>query len=137
MIGNCADRSRGFALIAALFLLVVVAALGTFAVQTNMGQQGGADLELAGMRADAALEAGVQYAAARVLAAGCAGLPAAGNRINLAQNFTVSFDNCQQLPSPVANTPTVNVFSLRATASRGAYGSPEFVSRQRTVRITP
>ena len=35
--------SRGFALIAALFLLVVVAALGTFAVRVHMSQQSDAD----------------------------------------------------------------------------------------------
>jgi MSHA biogenesis protein MshP len=127
-------RSRGFALIAALFLLVVVALLGTFAARVNASQEGSGALDLAGVRADAALQAGIQYAAERVLAAGCGGLPGA---LPLAQNFSVAFDNCQQLPNPVANVPSVNVFSVRATATRGQYGSPDFVSRQRTVRITP
>ncbi|MET0533306.1 MAG: hypothetical protein ABW171_03695 [Steroidobacter sp.] len=126
-------RSRGFALIAALFLLILVAVLGTFAMRLNSSQQTNTDLELGGVGADAALQSGIQYAAARVLAAGCGGLPAA--LPNLAQSFTVSFSNCQQLP--VANAPPVNVFSVTATATRGLYGSPDFVSRQRTVRITP
>ena len=39
---------RGFALIAALFVLVVLAALGAFAVHINMMQQHDAGLELAG-----------------------------------------------------------------------------------------
>lgn len=77
-----ADRHNRFALVAALFLLVVLATLGAFAVRLNMSQQ------------------------SRPL-------------------------------ETLANTPIVNVFSVRATASRGAYGSPDFVSRQRTVRITP
>jgi hypothetical protein len=37
----------------------------------------------------------------------------------------------------VANTPTVKVFSVAATATRGPYGSPECISRQRSTRITP
>ena len=128
-------RSRGFALIAALFLLVVIAGLGTFAVRVGASQEGSIELDLAGVRADAALQAGIQYAAARVLVAGCGGLPA--TQVALAQNFDVIFDNCQPLPNRVANVPAVNVFSVRVTATRGQYGSPDFVSRQRTVRITP
>ena len=129
-----AGKQHGFALVAALFLLVV---LGAFAMRLNVSQQASTDLDLAGVRADAALHAGIQYAATRVLAAGCGGLPvtAPAATLSLPQNFSVSFSNCQQLP--VANSPPVNVFSVTATAFRGQYGSPDFVSRQRTVRITP
>lgn len=128
-----AARSRGFALVAALFLMVVVAALGTFAIRVHTSQQGSADLDLAGIRAEAALQAGIQYAAARLLlpANGCGDV---SNQIPLPHGFTVTFTNCQALP--VANTPAVTVFSVTATATRGQYGSPEFVSRRRTVRIT-
>jgi len=41
---------RGFALIGALFVLVVVAALGAFAVRINMTQQHDADLDLQQLR---------------------------------------------------------------------------------------
>jgi MSHA biogenesis protein MshP len=127
----CCSRSRGFALIAALFLLVVVAALGTFSVRVYMSQQSNADLELAGARADAALQAGIQYAAARLLSGnGCNSLT---NPLTLPQNFTVTFLGCGTVP--VANTPPVTVFSIQVTATHGQYGTPDFVSRQRIVRI--
>ena len=47
----------GFALIAALFLLVVLAALGVFAVRMNMTQRHASDLELQELRAQAAVSA--------------------------------------------------------------------------------
>lgn len=132
-----ADHQRGFALVAALFLLVVCAGLGAFAVRLNMTQQSSTDLDLAGMRAEAAVEAGIQYAAARVLTTGnCNAFPVEpAIALSLAQNFSVRLACTTE--TLVANTPTVTVFSVTATATRGLYGSPEFVSRQRTVRITP
>ncbi len=123
-------RSKGFALVAALFLLIVVGVLGTFAMRLNVSQQSSTDLELGGVRADAALHAGTQYAAARLLAAGCDGVPTA--RVRLPQSFSVTLDQCGM----VANSPPVTVFSIRVTASRGQYGSPDFVSRRHTVLIT-
>lgn len=134
------QRVRGGALIAALFLLIVVATLGAFAVQINSSQLASNDLELASIRADAALHAGIQYATSRLLATSDCNsvsglLP--GVPLSLPQNFRVSFDACDPLDSPVANTPAVTVFSIQVIATRGQYGSPDFVSRQRTVRITP
>jgi MSHA biogenesis protein MshP len=129
---------RGFALVAALFLLVVLATLGAYAVRLNMAQQGSADLDLFGARADAAVQTGIQYAAARVLTTGnCTGFPTVpAVALYLPQNFQITL-SCDDSETLVANTPTVTVFLVTATASRGQYGSPEFVSRQRTVRITP
>jgi MSHA biogenesis protein MshP len=124
-------QPRGFALLAALFLMIVIATLGTFAMRLNVSQQTSTDLELAGVKADAALQSGIEYAAARVLAVGCGGVPDAP--LAMPENFSVRLDNCQ----PVANIPTGTVFSVTAIAFRGQYGSPDFVHRERTVRITP
>lgn len=124
-------QTRGFALLAALFLLIVISVLGTFAVRLNISQQANTDLELGGARADAAVQSGIDYAAARVLASACGGLPSAP--MPLPENFSVAFSGC----TVVANIPAGPVFSLTATATRGQYGSPDFVSRRRTVLITP
>lgn len=121
---------RGFALVAALFLLVVLATLGAYAVRLNMSQQGSTDLDLAGARADAAVQTGIQYAADRVLTTG--NCPAV---LVLPDGFNISL-SCNNNETLVANSPTVTVFLVTATASRGQYGSPDFVSRQRTVRVT-
>jgi MSHA biogenesis protein MshP len=132
-----ADRQDGFALVAALFMLVVLAVWGAAAVRLNMSQQSSSDLDLAGVRADAAVETGIEYAAARVLTTGdCSGFPLRPTiSLQLAQDCQVTL-SCTTAETLV-NTPTVTVFSVTAIASHGLYGSPEFVSRQRTVRITP
>jgi MSHA biogenesis protein MshP len=137
MTGGASRSQRGFALVAALFFLVVVATLGAYAVRLNMSQQGSTDLDLAGARADAAVQTGIQYAAARVLTGGnCTSFPLAPNvALNLPQNFDVTL-TCNDNETLVANAPRVTVFLVTATATRGQYGSPDFVSRQRTVRIT-
>ena len=124
----------GFALIAALFLLVVLAALGAFAVRTNMTQRHASDLELQELRAQAAVSAGVEYAAARLL------VPGVNNCGNLANipvgGFAVTFNACAVTPHLFNGVP-VNVYTIDLTASRGAYGTPEFVQRRALgVRIT-
>jgi MSHA biogenesis protein MshP len=137
MTGGASRSQRGFALVAALFFMVVLATLGAYAVRLNMSQQGSTDLDLAAARAEAAVQTGIQYAAARVLTAGsCTAFPLAPDvALNLPQNFAVTL-TCDNNETLVANAPTVTVFLVTATATRGQYGSPDFVSRQRTVRIT-
>ncbi len=131
-------RQRGFALVSAVFLLVVIAALGAFAVRINSNQQHNADLDLAMLRADAAVQSGIQYAATRLSSApDCNTSGLNGQSLPLPQGYNVILA-CASPPNPpqVVNGVLVNVFSVTAIATRGQYGSPDFVSRQRTVRIT-
>jgi MSHA biogenesis protein MshP len=123
----------GFALIGALFVLVVLAALGAFAVRMSMTQQHGADLDLQGLRAEAALNSGLEYAAARLLAPGAN----CGNLANLANllGYAVTFDACARVQY-VVNGVTVNIYTVTLTSSRGAYGTPEFVARTTTFRVS-
>jgi MSHA biogenesis protein MshP len=129
-----ARRHRGFALIGALFVLVVLAALGAFAVRINMTQQHDADLELQQLRAEAALNSGVEYAATQLLAPGgnCGSLA----NLNLG-GYSVTFNSlpCAQAAYVVNGAP-VNVYTVTVTSSRGVYGTPEFVSRSATVRVS-
>jgi MSHA biogenesis protein MshP len=121
-------KQRGFALIGALFVLVVLATIGAFAVRMNMTQQHGADLDLQEVRAQAALNTGVEYAAGRLLAPGanCGNL---ANLNNLVGGFVVVFNACARVQYTV-NGVTVNVYTVSLTSSRGAYGTPEFIARQ-------
>ena len=128
-------RSRkdgGFALIGALFVLIVLAALGAFAVRMNMTQQHDADLELQQLRAEAALNSGVEYAATRLLAPG-------GNCGSLANlnvsSYAVTFGPCVNVPY-LMNGVTVNLYTVTVTSFRGVYGTPEFVARTATVRVS-
>jgi MSHA biogenesis protein MshP len=128
-----ARRERGFALIGALFLLVVLAALGAFAVRISMTQRHASTLELQELRAQAALQAGIEYAAARLTPGGLC------NRVRnipgLPGNFTVTFTNCVRQGY---NGNTVFVYTFQEiAATSGVYGTPEYVRRSvRNVRIT-
>src|SRR4030065_2779656 len=51
---------RGFSLVSAIFLLVVIAALGTFAVTLSTTQQQSAALDVLGARAYQAARAGIE-----------------------------------------------------------------------------
>lgn len=126
-------KHRGFALIAALFVLVVLAALGAFAVRINMTQQHDADLELQQLRAEAALNSGVEYAATRLLAGTtCGTLMTESFNVG---GYTVTFLPCGNVPY-VVNTVPVNIYTVTVTSSRGVYGTPEFVSRTSTLRVS-
>ncbi|MGA8863486.1 MAG: hypothetical protein WBM09_08260 [Gallionella sp.] len=54
---------RGFSLISAIFLLVIIAALGTFAVTVSTSQQQDAAADVMGVRAYQAARAGLEWAA--------------------------------------------------------------------------
>src|SRR5450756_976018 len=61
---------RGFSLISAIFLLVVIAALGTFAVTLSTTQQQSAALDVLGSRAYQASRAGIEWGAYQALQGG-------------------------------------------------------------------
>lgn len=62
-----AQSSKGFSLVSAIFLLVVIAALGTFAVTLSTTQQQSAALDVMGARAYQASRAGIEWGAYQVL----------------------------------------------------------------------
>jgi len=119
----------GFAIVGALFLLVVLAALGAYAVRIHMTQRHDALLELQELRARAALDAGVEYAAARLLASGANNCANLATLANVAGSFTVTFNNCQYVQQLVNGVP-VHIHTVNVVTSSGAYGNPEFVIRQ-------
>lgn len=126
---NAPRVQRGFALIGALFVLVVLAALGAFAVRINMTQQYDAELELQELRAQAALNAGIEYAAARLLASGANNCANLAPLPNLVGGFNVTFDGCNYVQESIDAAP-VNIHTVNLVSSRGAYGAPDFVLRQ-------
>jgi MSHA biogenesis protein MshP len=129
-------RERGFALVGALFLLVVLAALGAFAIRINMTQRHASTLELQELRAQAALQAGLEYAASRLAPGGNC------NRVRnipgLPGNFTVTFTACVRQGPYIIDGNTVFIYTFQqVAATSGIYGTPEYVRREaRNVRIT-
>jgi MSHA biogenesis protein MshP len=121
------------ALMAALFMIIVVAALGAFAVRLSANEQQTANLELLSARADAMAYSGLEFGANR-LAKGvgiCTPVPPTSF---VADGFTVTV----RCPAPSNHTISgvdYQIYDLTATATRGNYGNPDFVQRTATRRV--
>lgn len=136
--------SKGFSLVSAIFLLVVIAALGTFAVTLSTTQQQSAALDVMGARAYQAARAGIEWGAYQVLpnsavaggfAANCRG--GATSQVVALPNTLSGFNvnvGCSAAPHSEA-AATVTIYQVTSTATQGAVATPNYVERQMTVTI--
>lgn len=139
---------QGFSMVSAIFLLVVIAALGTFAVTLSTTQHQSAALDVMGARAYQAARAGIEWGVYQVVnnpTAACTtgaggqpnpvSMPAAPSTLAA---FTVDV-NCRKYPPvPEAANNNVTMYRIISTASGVAgaqVGSPNYVERQMTVTI--
>jgi MSHA biogenesis protein MshP len=128
---------QGVSLVSALFLIVVIAALGAFAVRISAGQQHTVNLSLLSSQALAAANAGVEWAARRALEEG-------GCAAATTQTLTLTEGALADFTVAVTCTPTTHadgggsttIYSITAFAQRGVYGAPDYVSRQIRARFS-
>jgi hypothetical protein len=96
-----------------------------------MTQQHDADLHLQQLRAEAALSAGIEFAAARLLAS--AATDNCGDLAPLADvsgGYLVTFPGACSRVQYLVNGVQVTVYTINVMSSRGVYGTPEFVQRR-------
>jgi MSHA biogenesis protein MshP len=128
-----AARQGGFSLVAAVFLIVVLAALGTFAVQVAMARYQGSNTRLLEAYAQAAAEAGVGYGATLART----GSPCNNSMPSLTMTgalagFVVTV-SCSPTTQQIGGGPaTYDAYALTATATHGSYGQPNYVARTAT-----
>jgi len=118
---------RGFALVPALFLLVVLGALALVAVRVGTGQQHAVTMDLLQSRALAAAGAGIEWGAYRALNGSCA----ASTTLNLTE---ASLNGYSVVVTCVGTAflngaATNNSYVIKAAASFGTYGQPSYVHR--------
>jgi len=127
----CRKAQTGFSLIAAIFLLVVLALMGTLIVSITSMQSASGQLDLSGVRAYQSARAGTEWAAYQVLDPDNALNPASCSPVvmptcpasptNLSSlggtlsNFTVSV-TCSQAADTTESNRNVRVFQIVATA---------------------
>lgn len=161
MINKTAQR--GFSLISAIFLLIVIAALGTFAMTLSTTQQQSLALNVLGSRAYQAARSGIEWGAFQIaqstvapvstFAANCqAGATSVSYTPAVAtlSNFNVvvsctATSHIEPQPSVVGGMAvTIHtaasplwVYQLNASAAtpNAALGNPNYVERQLTVSI--
>lgn len=117
---------RGFALVPALFLIVVLGALAAVAVRISSSQFATVVLGLQQARALAAARTGIEWGTYRALNGACG-----GTTLSLTEESLNGFEvvvTCTAT-SFVEGTNTVNSFTVAATATSGTYGNPDHVRR--------
>lgn len=132
---------RGFSLLSAIFLLVVIAALGSFAVTVSTVQQRNAAVDVLGSRAYQAAKAGLEWGAFQIThpVEGAAFISACQNVTALPQPslpantqlslFTVTL-SCVVTPTITEGTNTLRVYQLTAIAVTATVATPYYAERQ-------
>ncbi len=137
------SRQRGFSLVSAIFLLVVIAALGVFAVTLSTTQHQTQTMEVMGARGYQAALAGVEWAAFNVSQqpvsaaapwAGCAPAQSVTVAGNLAAFSPVTV-NCVA-SSAVESTTTIWLYDVSAVAvTGGAPGDANYVEQRAIAKL--
>ena len=125
---------RGFALVAAIFLIVVLASLGVFIVRVSGVQHQTVNVALLGARAFEAAVAGMEWGAFQALDSGTC----TTTTLNLTEGGLAGFD-VDVTCSSSAHTESGNVYNLYlidVEARNGVYGTPDYVSRRMQARVT-
>ncbi len=127
-------RQRGFALIAAIFLIVVLALLGMFIVRISGVQNQTVNVALLGARAFEAARTGIEWGAFQALDSGAC----TTTTLNLTEGGLNGFDvdvTCTTTPHTETGT-TFNLYVIDVEARAGTYGTPDYVSRRMQACVT-
>lgn len=128
------DKQRGFSLVPALFLLVVLAALGAVAVRLSAIEHQTFVLALQSSRAYAAAQAGIEWSSYQALVNGSCGNSSVALTEGGLSGFTV--DTTCSSTTHSEGAVTTSVYVLEAFAYSGVYGAPDYVSRRVRATVT-
>lgn len=122
---------RGFALVSAIFLLVVLGLLGGLMVSMSNSQQMSAVRDVLGTRAYYAARAGIEWGAYQALQGGgsCPLTATALPNAVATTGFAVQVLCTQFNPTNEAGAP-VRLYQITATASTGTPGAHDHAERQ-------
>ncbi len=130
---------RGFTLVAAIFLIVVVAAMAVYMVNIRVVQQTTLVYGLQGARAMQAARSGIEWGIheALVLTPGCPAPSTFTVPAGASSNFAVTVA-CSESSHTEATT-TITTYQITAIARSGSFGSLDYVQRrmQATVSVNP
>ncbi len=127
-------EQRGFALVAAIFLMVVLSSLGLYIVRISAMEHQTVNVALLGARAFQAARAGIEWGVFQALDSGSC----TTTTLNLTEGGLNGFDvdvTCSS-SSHTETGNTYNIFVLDVEARAGAYGMPDYVSRRIQATLT-
>jgi MSHA biogenesis protein MshP len=128
---NLLNSQKGFSIVTAIFILLVLAVLAGFMV-TMSGVQSRTTLwALQGARAYHAARSGLEWGGYQALV---------NNSCNASINLTIeNFDvtlTCQDQGTFTEGGDSYHVYRLSSLAEWKTYGNPEYISRQVAARVT-
>ena len=127
-------RQRGFALVAALFLMVVLASMGTYIVRISAIEHQTVNVALLGARAMHAARAGVEWGAFQAI-----NVPACTTTtLTLTEGGLNGFEvdvTCSS-SSHTEKGNTYSIYLIDVEARAGVYGTPDYVSRRMQATVT-
>lgn len=110
-----AQRARGVTIVSAIFILVVLAALGAFIVSVSTSQQIGSALDVQGVRAYQSARAGIEWGLYQQLRnASCAGATSFTPPATTLSGFTVTVACADTADG--SSTPVIHGFVVQSTA---------------------
>jgi len=134
-------HQEGFSIVSAIFLMVILAALGAFMVSLSSTQHTASALDVQGARAYQAARAGIEWAAYQGIrnapAFACATAGASTDAINFAgdlASFTTTVACVSAAHDEGGNT--VRVYSITSTARSGIAGSVHYTERVLTLTVS-
>ena len=137
LVGKGAAHQKGFALVSAIFILVILAGLGAAMVTFSGAQQTAIAMDIQSARAYQAARAGIEwgaYQAAQVPGFTCAGTPFS---LSLSGTDLAAFNtqvSCAATTHSEAGN-TITMFEFTANATHGTANTPDYVAREVGARI--
>ena len=122
--------AQGFAAIAAIFLVLILAALGGFMLTLSSTQQRAAAQDVLGMRAYWAARAGLEWGMTGAVASNACAAAATTLAVD---GFSVVV-NCRALAYTEAGS-SINLLQFTAVASQGTVGSVGFIERSLSAAV--
>jgi len=144
------SRNAGFAAIAAIFILVVLAGLGVVVVTLSTTQQRSAAFDIQGVQAYQAARAGIEFGAYRTLTTGglvaandctpaiIGAVPATPATSFPLSGYTVNVACSGTAHAEVVTAPPINVYNITVTACNRAAcpGVADATYVERELRVT-
>ena len=124
------QNQAGFSLITALFIVVILAMLGAYMAQLSSAQHTESAMAVQGQRAWYAAYSGLEWAGYRIENDGAC--PSVPSNFTV-EGFAVQLTQCTR-HDVTEGGASFAVFDVSLTASRGSFGSVDYVSR--TLRAT-
>jgi MSHA biogenesis protein MshP len=120
-------QQSGFALVPALFLIVVLGALAVVAIRVGTGQQQTVTMSLLQARALSAAQTGIEWGAYKALNGGCV----ASSTLTLTEASLNGFSVIVTCAAVTFSTgaATNTSYVLNSAATSGLYGQPGYVRR--------